>query len=122
MVESYLLNSHGETHTAYKMAVMEVFTVDRQGERDRFKDVGNKLVVFERVCSRCSKELQEDRVSVVYVAVAFLHISLLVLIVFSRSEVQQCNVHSPIQHVVVAWLQDHEHGGHLESGTPRGTP
>ena len=44
MVEKYLLNTHGDTHTAYRMSLLEVFAVERSGEGERFKDVGNKLV------------------------------------------------------------------------------
>lgn len=37
MVEKYVRNTHGETHTAYKLIVEDVFKVKRQNEAERYK-------------------------------------------------------------------------------------
>ncbi|KAF9921260.1 Poly [ADP-ribose] polymerase 2 [Linnemannia zychae] len=40
LIEQFVRNSHGKTHSAYKLQIEEVFDLDREGEQDRFKDAG----------------------------------------------------------------------------------
>lgn len=37
LIEKYVANTHAATHTEYKLEVADVFTVERQGEKRRFK-------------------------------------------------------------------------------------
>ncbi|XP_022090532.1 poly [ADP-ribose] polymerase 1-like isoform X2 [Acanthaster planci] len=37
MIETYTKNTHGATHSAYKLKVEEVFRLDRDGEKSRYK-------------------------------------------------------------------------------------
>ncbi|KAG0303507.1 Poly [ADP-ribose] polymerase 2 [Dissophora globulifera] len=44
LIEQFVRNSHGATHSAYQLVIDEVFDLDRQGEAKRFDDAGfNKL-------------------------------------------------------------------------------
>lgn len=45
-LEQYLQNTHGDTHNHYSLEVVDIFEVDRQGESERFKDVGNKQLLW----------------------------------------------------------------------------
>ncbi|KAK3842766.1 MAG: poly polymerase catalytic domain-containing protein [Linnemannia gamsii] len=40
LIEQFVRNSHGKTHSHYKLAIDEVFDLDREGEQDRFNDAG----------------------------------------------------------------------------------
>lgn len=42
LVEKYVRQTHASTHSHYRLEVEEVFEVDRQGEAENFKDVGNR--------------------------------------------------------------------------------
>lgn len=42
MVEKYVQQTHAKTHSQYSLEVKEVFQVERQGEKENFKDVGNR--------------------------------------------------------------------------------
>lgn len=42
MVETYLRQTHGHTHSQYSLSVLDVFAVDKEGEQERFKDIGNR--------------------------------------------------------------------------------
>lgn len=46
MVERYVRQTHGKTHTQYSLSVEELFEVDREGERERFTDVGNRQLLW----------------------------------------------------------------------------
>ena len=37
MLQEYVSNTHGATHTQYSLEVMEVFKVEREGEAKRYK-------------------------------------------------------------------------------------
>jgi hypothetical protein len=41
MVVNYVKNTHGTTHTQFKLEVMEVFDLERKGERERFQKFSN---------------------------------------------------------------------------------
>ena len=41
-IEKYVKQTHAKTHGQYKMEVMDIFEVDRSGEKEAFKDVGNR--------------------------------------------------------------------------------
>ncbi|KAF9361508.1 Poly [ADP-ribose] polymerase 2 [Mortierella sp. NVP85] len=40
LIEQYVKNTHGSTHSGYNLVIEEVFDLDRQGEADRFVDSG----------------------------------------------------------------------------------
>jgi len=40
LIEQYVKNTHGATHSGYNLVIDEVFDLDRQGEADRFVDSG----------------------------------------------------------------------------------
>ena len=41
-MEKYIRQTHAKTHNQYHLEVLDVFEVDRQGEKEGFKDVGNR--------------------------------------------------------------------------------
>lgn len=45
-VRAYIASTHGRTHSQYTMEVEEVFAVEREGEGPRFRDVGNRTLLF----------------------------------------------------------------------------
>lgn len=44
LVEKYVRQTHAKTHSQYRLEVREVFKVERQGETQNFKDVGNRWI------------------------------------------------------------------------------
>ena len=42
MVVKYVRHTHAKTHSQYQLEVKEVFRVERKGEAENFKDVGNR--------------------------------------------------------------------------------
>ena len=42
MVEKYVKQTHAKTHNQYQLEVKEVFGIERHGEAQDFKDVGNR--------------------------------------------------------------------------------
>ena len=44
MVEKYILQTHGKTHSQYRLSVTNVYTVDKETEKLKFQDVGNRLL------------------------------------------------------------------------------
>eukprot|EP00057_Strongylocentrotus_purpuratus_P015287 XP_011669761.1 PREDICTED: poly [ADP-ribose] polymerase 2 [Strongylocentrotus purpuratus] len=46
LIQSYVLNTHGETHDQYTMTVDEVFDLDKEEEKSRFKNVGNRMLLW----------------------------------------------------------------------------
>jgi poly [ADP-ribose] polymerase len=46
MVEDYLQSTHADTHTQYKMVVEEVLACNKKGEKDRFVDHGNRMLLW----------------------------------------------------------------------------
>ena len=46
IIQSYLTKNHGPTHNNYKMKLLDVFEVKKQEEHDRFKDVGNRMLLW----------------------------------------------------------------------------
>jgi poly [ADP-ribose] polymerase len=49
IIKKYLSNTHGETHDQYALELEEVFTIDRQGEFERyekFKDLHNRKLLW----------------------------------------------------------------------------
>ena len=45
-ISQYLVNTHGPTHNAYKLAMHQVFKVCRQGEDDRFTKMHNRRLLW----------------------------------------------------------------------------
>lgn len=41
-VEKYVHQTHAKTHNQYRLQVQDIFLVEREGETDHFKDVGNR--------------------------------------------------------------------------------
>ena len=46
MLSEYLHNTHGHTHTDYKLKVEEIFQLKKEGEDERFIDHGNKQLLW----------------------------------------------------------------------------
>ena len=46
MLSSYLHNTHGKTHSHYNLEVEDIFELDKEGESERFKDLGNKQLLW----------------------------------------------------------------------------
>lgn len=44
LVEKYVRQTHAKTHSQYRMEVLDVFEMDRSGEKEAFRDVGNRCV------------------------------------------------------------------------------
>ena len=42
----YIKQTHGRTHTDYTLSVTDVFEVDKQKEKDNFKDFGNRQLLW----------------------------------------------------------------------------
>lgn len=50
LIERYVKQTHAKTHSQYRMEVTDVFEMERRGEREAFRDVGNRLVCIRQVC------------------------------------------------------------------------
>ncbi|MCL4139141.1 UNVERIFIED_CONTAM: hypothetical protein GTU68_044869, partial [Idotea baltica] len=46
MLEKYLTTTHGKTHCMYKMKLIDIFKVHKGSEEKRFKDVGNRMLLW----------------------------------------------------------------------------
>ncbi|KAG1934883.1 poly [ADP-ribose] polymerase [Pimephales promelas] len=47
IIEKYLQSTHAPTHTDYTMTILDVFAVEREGEKDNFKsDLENKMLLW----------------------------------------------------------------------------
>ena len=46
IVERYARQTHGKTHTQYSLSVEELYAVDREGEMERFTDLGNRQLLW----------------------------------------------------------------------------
>ena len=46
LISKYLHKTHAATHNTYKMKILDIFDVYKQLEHDRFKDVGNKMLLW----------------------------------------------------------------------------
>ncbi|KAK7085917.1 Poly [ADP-ribose] polymerase 2 [Halocaridina rubra] len=46
VIENYLLSTHGKTHTSYKLELVEAFVCKKDMEYERFKDVGNRMLLW----------------------------------------------------------------------------
>ena len=42
VVEKYVRQTHGKTHTQYTLQVLDVYALEREGEQEVFADVGNR--------------------------------------------------------------------------------
>lgn len=42
LMEKYVKQTHAKTHSQYRMEVTDVFEMERSGEKESFKDVGNR--------------------------------------------------------------------------------
>lgn len=51
MIEKYVRQTHAKTHSQYRLEVSEVFEVERQGEEQNFKDVGNRYIRIYYYCA-----------------------------------------------------------------------
>ncbi|PIO53398.1 Poly(ADP-ribose) polymerase catalytic domain protein, partial [Teladorsagia circumcincta] len=46
-VKLYMENTHGETHTLFKLEIVDVIRIDREGEAKKFKaDIGNRRLLW----------------------------------------------------------------------------
>lgn len=46
MLEQYMQDTHAETHRNYSIEVLDIFECDKEGEKDRFKDIGNRTLLW----------------------------------------------------------------------------
>ncbi|XP_068248872.1 poly [ADP-ribose] polymerase 2-like isoform X2 [Palaemon carinicauda] len=46
VLERYLQSTHAKTHSAFKMELLEVFVIRKELEYERFKDVGNRMLLY----------------------------------------------------------------------------
>uniref|UniRef100_A0A8C4QTR1 Poly [ADP-ribose] polymerase n=1 Tax=Eptatretus burgeri TaxID=7764 RepID=A0A8C4QTR1_EPTBU len=47
IIEKYLKTTHAKTHMAYTMSIIDLFAVEREGERERFlSDIGNCMLLW----------------------------------------------------------------------------
>ena len=46
MLSTYLHNTHGKTHAHYTLEVEDIFELNKEGEEERFKDLGNKQLLW----------------------------------------------------------------------------
>lgn len=47
LIEEYVRTTHGKTHTAYTLEVLDVLEVAREGEKERFlADIGNRALLW----------------------------------------------------------------------------
>uniref|UniRef100_UPI00358E448D poly [ADP-ribose] polymerase 2 n=1 Tax=Myxine glutinosa TaxID=7769 RepID=UPI00358E448D len=47
IIEKYLQTTHAKTHMAYTMSIIDLFAVEREGERERFlSDIGNSMLLW----------------------------------------------------------------------------
>lgn len=46
LITDYIAKTHAATHNAYKLKVLDVFEAERKGERERFVDHGNRMLLW----------------------------------------------------------------------------
>jgi len=46
LLAQYLTNTHGSTHSSYKLELVQAFEVQRQGEAESFRDIGNRQLLW----------------------------------------------------------------------------
>ncbi|KAK4324657.1 hypothetical protein Pmani_004716 [Petrolisthes manimaculis] len=46
IIEKYLQTTHAKTHNTYSLEVLEVFSCHKEGEHERFSDVGNRMLLW----------------------------------------------------------------------------
>lgn len=46
LIDQYLQSTHATTHLQYKMQIEEIFEVVKEGEKESFTDVGNKMLLW----------------------------------------------------------------------------
>ena len=46
LIQQYLVKNHAMTHSNYKLKLLEVYEAEKKGEREKFKDVGNRMLLW----------------------------------------------------------------------------
>jgi poly [ADP-ribose] polymerase len=46
IIDKYLQSTHASTHQQYKMQIEDIFEVEKEGEKEGFNDVGNKMLLW----------------------------------------------------------------------------
>ncbi|XP_006818261.1 poly [ADP-ribose] polymerase 2-like isoform X2 [Saccoglossus kowalevskii] len=46
LINDYVQNTHAITHNQYKMEVLDVFEMEKEGEKEQFKDLGNRMLLW----------------------------------------------------------------------------
>ncbi|CAD8213999.1 unnamed protein product [Paramecium octaurelia] len=46
LIQKYVDNTHGSTHSSYNLKILEIFKIKRKGEKDKFKNVGNRMLLW----------------------------------------------------------------------------
>jgi poly [ADP-ribose] polymerase len=46
IIEKYLTLNHAPTHADYKLKLLEVYEAEKKGEKEKFKDCGNRMLLW----------------------------------------------------------------------------
>ncbi len=46
LIDKYLQSTHATTHNQYTMQIDEIFEVEKDGEKESFNDIGNKMLLW----------------------------------------------------------------------------
>ncbi|CAF1189095.1 unnamed protein product [Rotaria sordida] len=46
LIDKYLQSTHASTHQLYKMQIEDIFEVEKEGEKEVFNDIGNKMLLW----------------------------------------------------------------------------
>ncbi|CAD8094014.1 unnamed protein product [Paramecium sonneborni] len=46
VIQKYLENTHGSTHSNYHLKIQQIFKIKRIGEKQKFKNVGNRMLLW----------------------------------------------------------------------------
>lgn len=46
LIETYLHKTHAPTHNNYKLKLLDVFECEKEAEKSRFKDCGNRMLLW----------------------------------------------------------------------------
>lgn len=48
LVEKYMRQTHAKTHSQYHLELTDLFQIEREAEKEEFKDVGNRYMYVAR--------------------------------------------------------------------------
>ena len=76
-LKDYVKNSHGPTHTSYKLNVEEIIELDREGEKENFNhNLQNRVLLFPWIsCNKfCRHSLQRSKNCAKRSAIKWVHV------------------------------------------------